>query len=754
LTETHAALRQLAVSLARKMEKTQRDAAETKKDMASEASLNFVGDDEALETYAQIAAMNRIIDGYNIAQSADAEKLSNVQLLLRQPYFAKVVLQFKSDEEPKELYIGNAGVSDENCRRMVVDWRSPVAETYYNQENGRTSYIADGRTITAELKLRRQFDLDGARLNDYFDTTVAIQDALLLASLSRGRTAQLQAITATIQKEQNLVVRHEDVPALLVTGIAGSGKTSVLMQRIAYLFYRHRAKLDPREVFLISPNPLFGRYIENVLPDLGERNPETLTFEELLGGLLPAGTGKGSAPVTLEALSRIDRAAADFDFLPDDFRDLCCEGTRLLAAAQIRKVSDKYARIPAGPHRATLIREELRKRLNARLKQMAGTERAQNEMYALSIEEQIRIFHETIDPQNEREEQALTLRYLNDRYAEAFAMVEHDDWLHIDRIGMRLLNVPSLLPMEWLYLKMAVTGLCNADAKYVMIDEAQDYTAAQLAVLARYFRRAHFMLLGDPNQAIDEGTATFDEIRRIFGSRKPSNGALGSQSPRPIRPTGSKAKGAVISERSATARSVVEGGHAAKESVAECRLMTSYRSSPEITALFARLADKDACMQISSIQRAGSQPLIHSYANEEEYVAALHAAVDSASTKGGLTAIIVPWKQAGKHVQRLLANAIAPAIDTPQNPASSEANMPQVPIILGEHDALPSSGTIIVPLKLAKGLEFDRVIIPDASDRAFPANDLARRRLYTTISRATHEIVILAKGELSPLLQE
>ncbi|MBQ3106183.1 MAG: hypothetical protein IJC51_01725, partial [Eggerthellaceae bacterium] len=136
LTETHAALRQLAVSLARKMEKTQRDAAETKKDMAGEASLNFVGDDEALETYAQIAAMNRIIDGYNIAQSADAEKLSNVQLLLRQPYFAKVVLQFKPDEEPKELYIGNAGVSDEDCRRMVVDWRSPVAETYYNQENG------------------------------------------------------------------------------------------------------------------------------------------------------------------------------------------------------------------------------------------------------------------------------------------------------------------------------------------------------------------------------------------------------------------------------------------------------------------------------------------------------------------------------------------------------------------------------------------------------------------------------------------
>ena len=86
---------------------------------------------------------------------------------------------------------------------------------------------------------------------------------------------------------------------------------------------------------------------------------------------------------------------------------------------------------------------------------------------------------------------------MRDRYAEAFAAVENDDWLRIDRIGMRLLGTDGLAPVEWLYLKMALTGLGNPDAKYVMIDEVQDYTAAQLAVLARYFRRANFLLLGD-----------------------------------------------------------------------------------------------------------------------------------------------------------------------------------------------------------------------------------------------------------------
>ena len=106
---------------------------------------------------------------------------------------AKVALQFKPGQEPKELYIGTAGISDENYRRLVVDWRSPVAETYYNQDNGRTSYVADGRTITADLKLRRQFDIEEDRLNAYFNTTVAIQDSLLLASLSKQRTAQMKA---------------------------------------------------------------------------------------------------------------------------------------------------------------------------------------------------------------------------------------------------------------------------------------------------------------------------------------------------------------------------------------------------------------------------------------------------------------------------------------------------------------------------------------------------------------------------------
>lgn len=689
LATTYTKLQELGRALVRKMEKTREAAAADKRSMSEELAPNFATYADAMETYADFAAMNRVIDGYNLAQDADAEALAKIELLLKQPYFAKVALQFKPDQEPKELYIGTAGISDESYRRLVVDWRSPVAEVYYNQDNGPTSYVADGRTINVDLKLRRQFDIHEDQLLAYFDTTVAIQDSLLLASLSKQRTSQMQAITATIQKEQNLVVRHEDVPVLLVQGIAGSGKTSVLLQRIAYLFYQNRGSLDAREVFLITPNPVFQHYIAGVLPDLGERNPESLTWDEFARHLLPPDRGSGDVNVPLDALKRIDEAVATFEFDANDFRDIRVADTRLISADAIRKLADKLHRIPAGPHRITLMREELHARLESRLKQMATTDAVLDELSALDLDEQLRIFHEAIAPADEQEERAFALRFLNDRYAAAFNAVENDDWLRIDRIGMRLLGVDGLSPIEWLYLKMALTGLGNPDAKYVMIDEVQDYTAAQLAILARYFRRAHFLLLGDPNQAITPDTASFDEVRAVF-----------------------------------------EASHGPVE---ECRLMTSYRSTPEITDIFASLLDEAERAHISSIQRADTPPALNAYPDNDTYTAALREAVAQARSNEGLTALIVPWKHEAKRLQKLLGD--------------------DAPALVDDTATLPAEGLVLITLKLAKGLEFDQVIIPDASARVFPDNPLSRRRLYTTVSRATRTLTILAHGPLTPLLK-
>lgn len=688
LSETYAKLEAMEQALVAKIQKLDDDVAADKEMLADELTGNFASMGEAFETYAEFASANKTIDLYNAAQELNFQNLQKVRLLMHQPYFAKVALQFKPGDAPKELYIGNAGISDDNYKRLVVDWRSPVAEVYYNQENGPTSYKANGRTINVDLELRRQFDIEADRLNAYFDTTVAIQDAMLLASLSQERSSHMRAITATIQKEQNEVIRHEDVDALLVNGIAGSGKTSVLMQRIAYLFYQHRETLKPEEVCLITPNPVFSRYIEQVLPDLGESNPETMTFDQFMASVMPAERSRGRADISPDALARIDEAVRGLAFDPNDFKDIVCDGTQLISVGQIRQAADKFHRIPAGPHLVTLMREELHKRLENRLRQMAATERAQNEATSLSVQEQVRIFHETIAPQTDAELRECTLTYLHDRYAAAFDIVERDEWLRIDRIGMRILGAEGLLPVEWVYLKMAVSGMGDASVKYVMVDEVQDYTCAQLMVLRRYFRRARFLLLGDENQAIKDHTASFAEIKSVFEQ-------AGSE-------------------------------------VQECRLLTSYRSSPQITELFTKLMPKEDRMRVSSVQHERAEPRIASFDDEGAYEDALRDAIEQARGMAGLTAVIADSRASLKRVRSILGE--------------------NAPAVISDDATLPASGVVLMTLEFAKGLEFDQVIIPDARAEVFGDGRVARNRLYTSISRATGRIVILAPGVLTPLL--
>ena len=693
LSEVYVELDKMRGELARKMEATSAAAARDKLDLLSEISNDFTSDTEASETYASYGTVNSVIDSYNAQQEVTADKLARCRLLLRQPYFAKVALQFKPGQPAKELYIGAAGISDDNYKRLVVDWRSPVAETYYNQSNGSTSYVANGRTIHVDLKCRRQFDIEADTLNAYFDTTVAIQDALLLESLSHQRTAQMKAITATIQREQNEVVRHEDVPALLVAGIAGSGKTSVLLQRIAYLFYQNRTELDPSEVFLITPNPIFRTYIENVLPDMGERNPETLTWAEFASRVMPSALAAEKKSVPIEALWRIDDAVAGLQFEDEDFRELHHSGVRLLGINQIRKVNAKYKNVPAGPHRATLMREDLEAALETRVKQLASGQAVLEELEGMTLNEQLSQFGEPYAPVDEKEARDFALRLLMDRYESAFRAVRDDAWLRIDRIGMRLLGEKSLSALEWLYLKMAITGLGDPYAKYVMIDEVQDYSAAQLAVLARFFRRANFMLLGDENQAINPNTASFAEVREVF-----------------CRLRGD---------------------------ISTCSLLTSYRSSPEITEIFAGLLPEEQRAKISSVQRASEPVRIEQFGDEAAYADALRETVGRAKKNDGLTAIVVPWKHEAKRLRAFLGDAAEGLIDM-----ETEAE-------------LPTNGAMIITLQLAKGLEFDHVIVPDASARVFPEGDrVAKNRLYTTVSRATRSVEILSRGELTSLLKK
>lgn len=689
LSTTYAKLQNIERNLQEQLASIFNEVASEKDLITDELNFDFDADIH-VETMAELEAVNRIIDTYNIAADVTTERLHRAQLLLKQPYFAKVTLQFKPGSEPKDIYIGNVGMTDDDYRHFIVDWRSPIAEVYYNQDNGKTSYEANGRTIDCELKLRRQFDIERDQLKALFDTTVAIQDEMLLAALAQNRSSRLSAITATIQKEQNEVIRHEDVPALLVSGIAGSGKTSVLLQRIAYLFYRQRDTLKPEDVFLITPNPVFQRYIENVLPEMGESNPSSITFESLMCGL-GLGSRDLGREVSADALRAIDEMLPDFKLKQGDFTDIRIEGEPVITAAQAHGAWSKFKNLPTGSHRSALVIDDLLDRLEQRIKRLAKSEKHQDMISDMSDTEQIECFGENvyIGDMDEAELVSYTERFLRWRYAGVEHEIAEGRWLRLDAIGMRLTGSENLSAIEWLYLKLALVGGGMRHARYVMIDEVQDYGTAQLMCLARYFGKAHFMMLGDENQAIREGTASFDEIREVFTC------SCGS--------------------------------------VDNCELMTSYRSSPEITALFTSLLDNEERVRVESVQPAGIEPVIIECAGDLDYEVQLKTAVEEAFESRCLAAIIAPDARRLAKLEQLLGD---------------------LPIVTGAgKETMPERGVLLLDIKLAKGLEFDQVIVPDAGNRSYPDERLARHRLYTAISRATKKVTLVANGELTNLLR-
>ena len=694
LSQMFAQLKELDELISARLAANLKEVQEFKENSGDELSTDIDRDgaDVSMETYAAYAMMNNVVDSFNIAIDTDAENLRRVEQLLPKPYFAKVSLLFPHKSKTRDIYLGSVGMTDDAHHQLVVDWRSPVAETYYNQQTGPMTYEANGRTIHVDLKLRRQFDVDHDVLNSYFDTTVAIQDPMLLASLAARRGAKMQAITATIQKEQNAVIRHADVPVLLVRGVAGSGKTSVMLQRIAYLLYQQRTTLNADQVYLISPNPVFARYIENVLPELGEKNPHTMLWSELMEKIGPGDRGLG-ADVDPDTLRAIDEGVGSLALSEDDMCAVHAGERDLFNVHQIWRIVEKYLpRVGVGPRLCAMVEEELLDKLDGRIGNLAHDENVRDDMLQLDEDEMTRIFGHVIDTVDEEELDDYARTYAEDLCTPAVAQIERGGWLRLDRIGMRMLGKKDLSGTEWIYLKLALTGKDDPAAKFVMIDEAQDYTAGQLMVLARYFSRAHFMLLGDPNQAIRPGTASFEDMARLF----------------------------------ADARGTCD----------ECELMTSYRSSPEITALFASLAPKDDQMKISSVQRPGTAPRIFTREGADEYRDLLVSLLRESAGEEGLTAVVVNTRRRLKWLSGVLEEAMGA----------------EAPKTIREGMALPESGSVLIDLTLAKGLEFDRVIVADAQASEFPDEPLARRRLYTAISRATKRVTIVAQGELTPLL--
>ena len=206
------------------------------------------------------------------------KKVNSYRKMLNNAYFARI--DFDDGEEVLPVYIGIASLQ-QGDDFYVYDWRAPISSMFYNNEVGDSSYtISTGDKITGKITLKRQYKISGREIKEVFDTDMQIIDSVLKQMLAKNASNKMKNIVNTIQKEQNEIIRKNDVDLLIVQGPAGSGKTSIAMHKIAYLLYSERDKINNSNVMILSPNEIFNNYISDVLPDIGEDNVCQATYLE------------------------------------------------------------------------------------------------------------------------------------------------------------------------------------------------------------------------------------------------------------------------------------------------------------------------------------------------------------------------------------------------------------------------------------------------------------------------------------------
>ncbi|WP_270285721.1 HelD family protein [Enterococcus lactis] len=667
------------------------------KEMAGELRLNFDSYLDNLDTFSMIEMKNREIDHMNIKQKNAENQLAKIERLLKSPYFGKVVVDFLDNEPKESFYIGTANFTDDADENLVYDWRSPIAELFYNNMIGPSSYTVRQNKIDTVIKERRQFILERDRLVKFFDTSVAIQDDVLLEVLGQDETNEMKAITATIQSEQNTIIRDVKSQNILVNGVAGSGKTSAIMQRIAYLLYLYRDTMTSDDLLILSPNHRFIDYISNVLPSLGERNPLNLTILQLVSQLSAEeieGEEAYFKRITKENVSEQaehlrskeyidDLKRSDPLFLdhPDFIRGLTKNGKTVLSKKTIEKI---YEKVPAHPKlidRLQATKKALMSEWKNHLLKQAKSPAVQNQVLSLTEDRQLKLFGELISDDSEQSIAVYARKLLQKNYRKITRQIEEMAWVDEHRLFERIYEKRYGSAYVWSHthtvdeavILLAIHHLLvekvNVPAfRYLLIDEVQDYTLAQLGLLIELFPKTHFTLVGDENQAIFNSSTTFADIMRCFDDYH-----------LPIH---------------------------------RYDLRNSYRSSGAITELFKTYAVDQEKIDIVSIRPQGKEPEYRSFRSSEELLEILAEIL--ASLKGEKAAIITQTEEETQTLQESIKKS-----------------------------SYGLENCQIIPLSLAKGLEFDHVILyPFENDRD---EKRRRRQMYTAISRGMKSIVVLER---------
>lgn len=674
------------------------------------------------------------------------QNVRNMELAMLRPYFTRINFTEESGEK-NVYYIGKYGLMTPDYKDVVVvDWRSPVANLYYSGQVGPMHYVAPDGEVRGELTLKRQFGIENGELQTIFDTDVVSQDAYLQSVLGATTGDRLREIVTSIQAEQNFVIRHPMNVSLIVQGVAGSGKTTIALHRIAYLLYSFQDRLEPDHMLILAPNPLFLNFIAGVLPDLGVERVRQTTFlrfvADWLGKLLP----KVQESDPLEHILNLPIEEREHISLVARTK-----GSLKMAEALEQWMNGFEQRFPLignlkfGP--VTIFTEEqlakhllvdqkpfpLNRRLSEFKKALTSRTKDAAQKIADWLEEETdrrtEKIRNTLPPTEERRLKLVSLYHSRDqriqeardrvkpfikevmaqfedltplRLYRAFwqDMLESEDEAmritaleSVQRLSGKSIDAEDVAPLT--FIAMRTHELPRLDIRHVVVDEAQDFSALEFMLLRRMTRNAPMTLVGDLMQGV--------------------------RSYRGLTDWGDVTDG-------------LFGGKAVMH-----HLLTSYRNTIEIMNTALRVAKKRPVpnqQEAKPVLRHGPEPLFIRFASAKDQ--AEHIA-----------SIIRQWKEEGMTsitvIDRTDAQLKALLKKLPEDIGAT---------LLDVNQSEYAGGVTLAKAADIKGFEFDGVILADAGADRFPDRELDARLLYVCLTRPLHRLACLYSGEISPLLSE
>lgn len=668
--------------------------------------------DNDVEVYTQ---MSNTVTMRDHMQSA----LKRNQRATKKPYFGRIDFLDETLQKEEALYIGRGGIAKDTTHQMVVDWRAPVANAYYENGLGECSYHApDGRELPIRLDLKRTYEIDQGKLLDYFDTEVIANDELLTKYLAKNKQAVLGEIIATIQKEQNDIIRKTPYHNIIVQGVAGSGKTTVAMHRISFILYNYAERFQPEDFYIVGSNRILLEYITGVLPDLDVYGIRQMTMEQLFVRLLYEDWDEQSCSIlenTAAAQGSMDRGTFGWFQALTEFgvrieAERICMDSVVLDRRQFVEglkggVAGVFDEREGEPQPTDLVELLSGKAIRDYVEQTNASVQTKinmlNERLIIKIKDE---FLKNGLRYSEKERKAILKEYRGYFGKKIFDisifelyqrfLLEQKEKGYEVSVPEQAYDVYDLAALAYLYKRMKETEVIS-EAHHVVIDEAQDYGMMAYAVLKYCIKDCTYTVMGDVSQNIHFGfgLADWEELRKLLCSQDGDSFGI---------------------------------------------LKKSYRNTVEISEFATKILHHGSFepYPVEPIIRHGKEVEIMQFPTKRELYE---------ETARRCRA----WQKQG-------LNTIAIICRTPEKAELVARQLGRlIPVCESDPDkAVFSDGIMVLPVVYTKGLEFDAVLIFDPDKEEYPVDDGHAKLLYVAATRALHELCVLYREELTGLIAE